>query len=98
MYKSSFFQRLLGSRSPRPEAIPRAAVRSARRAIALCQALLSERGEVSGARIAQEALAAYQALDAPSLDVFFSLLAKEFSADAAEVGRSADAYRAQASY
>ncbi len=97
MYKPSFLQRLLGSASLRPGVLPRAAVRSAREAVSLCRALLSERGEVSGARISREALAAYQALDEPALDVFFSLLLKEFSPDATEIQRAADAYRMQPS-
>src|SRR6266581_2629930 len=92
--KPSFLRRLLGSMTRRrPGILPRAAVRGARRAISLCHALLSERGEVSGARLAREALAAYQALDEPSVGVFFDLLVKEFSPDPEEVGRIAEAYR-----
>src|SRR5579864_496203 len=92
--KPSFFQRLLGSVTRRrPGSLPRAAVRSARRVISLCHALLSERGEVSGARIAREALAAYQGLDGTALDIFFDLLVKEFSPDPETVGRVAEAYR-----
>jgi malonyl-CoA decarboxylase len=92
--QASFFRRLLGSMSRRrPGSLPRAALRSARRAISLCHALLSERGEVSGARLALEALAAYQSLDESALGFFFDLLVKEFSPDPEEVGRVADAYR-----
>ncbi len=92
--KPSFLQRLLQTVSvPRRGAVNRADVRAARQAVTLCQALLSERGEVSGARIAREALATYQALDGFALDVFFDLLVKEFSPDPEEVGRCADAYR-----
>jgi malonyl-CoA decarboxylase len=58
---------------------------------------MSERGEVSGARIAREALAAYQALDEKALAVFFDLLVKEFSPDPEEVGRVAEAYRQEPS-
>ena len=54
---------------------------------------MSERGEVSGARIAREALAAYQALDEKALAIYFDFLVKEFSPDPEEVGRVADAYR-----
>ena len=54
---------------------------------------MSERGEVSGARIAREALSAYQLLDKTALAIFFDLLSKEFSPDPEEVGRVADAYR-----
>ncbi len=94
MDKPSFLQRLfrsmaLGSRS----GLTRAAVRNARRAITLCHALLSERGEVSGARLAREALLAYQSLGGPALGAFFDLLVKEFSPDPEEVGRCADSYR-----
>jgi len=77
----------------RPGSLPRAAVRNARHAVSLCHSLMSERGEVSGARIAREALGAYQLLDKTALAIFFDLLAKEFSPDPEEVGRVADAYR-----
>ncbi len=90
----SFFRRLLGSMARRrPGSLPRAAARGARRAISLCHALLSERGEVSGARLAREALVAYESLDESALGFFFDLLVKEFSPDPEEVGRAADAYR-----
>src|SRR5712691_10188699 len=90
----SLFRRLLGSMARRrPGSPPRAAARGARRAISLCHALLSERGEVSGARLAREALAAYESLDESALGFFFDLLVKEFSLDPEEVGRAADAYR-----
>ena len=98
MSHPSFLKRLFGSTARRHGAIPRAAVRGARRAVSLCHELLSERGEVSGARIARETLAAYQALDEVALGVFFSLLVKEFSPDPAKIGEAADAYRLQASY
>ncbi|HET7200912.1 MAG TPA: malonyl-CoA decarboxylase [Burkholderiales bacterium] len=91
--KPSLFRRLLGSIARGRGMLPRAAVRAARRAITLCHALMSERGEVSGARIAREALGAYQTLDEPALWVFFDLLVKEFSPDPGIVGRVADAYR-----
>ena len=91
--KKSFFRRLFGSIGRRPGTVPRAAVRRARNAISLCHALMSERGEVSGARIARDALAAYQELDDASLGIYFDLLVKEFSPDPDEVGRAADAYR-----
>jgi malonyl-CoA decarboxylase len=67
--------------------------RAVQRAISICHSLLSERGEVSGSRLASEALDAYGTLDGPSRDKFFSRLAKEFSPDPAEVGKAGDAYR-----
>ena len=97
MYKPFFLQRLLGSAPPRPGAPSRAAVRSARGAASICHELQSQRGEGSGAFIAREALAAYQSLDEPALEVFFTILVKEFSLDPEAVGRSADAYRKEPS-
>src|SRR6267154_2443776 len=55
------------------------------------------RGEVSGAFIAREALTAFQSLDEPALEVFFTILVREFSLDPEAVGRSADAYRKEPS-
>jgi len=95
--KKSFFRRLLGSIGRRPGSLPRAAVRNARNAVSLCHSLMSERGEVSGARMAREALAAYQTLDEKALAIFFDLLVKEFSPDPEAVGRVADAYRQEPS-
>jgi malonyl-CoA decarboxylase len=92
--KPSLLRRLLGSiTGSRPGDPPRAAIRDARRTIWLCHGLLSERGDVSGARLAREALAAYQGLEESALGVFFDLLIKEFSPDPQEVARAADAYR-----
>jgi malonyl-CoA decarboxylase len=79
----------------RPES--RASGRLAGRVIALGHALLSERGEVSGARLAKEAVAAYRALDTEGLRVFFDLLVEQFSPDPDEVARCADAYRSEPS-
>src|SRR6202162_140143 len=97
MYKPFFVQRLLGSAPPRPGAPSRAAVRSARDVASICHELQSQRGEGSGAFIAREALKAYQSLDEPALEVFFTILVKEFSLDPEAVGRSADAYRKEPS-
>jgi malonyl-CoA decarboxylase len=91
--KPSLLRRLLGSMTGRGGDLTRAAIRDARRAIWLCHALLSERGDVSGARLAREALAAYQGLEDPAVAVFFDLLAKEFSPDPHDVGHAADIYR-----
>jgi len=94
MKPPSMLQRLLGARAAPGGSLPsRAESGSARRAITLCHALISERGEVSGARLAREALAAYAALDARATAVFFDLLVKEFSPDPEEVGRRAERYR-----
>src|SRR4030095_8395184 len=62
------------------------------RAIECCEALLSPRGEVSGASLANRALAAYQSLNRSSLDAFFDFLVNEWSPDVENVRRSSDAY------
>jgi malonyl-CoA decarboxylase len=59
--------------------------------------LVSERGEVSGSRLAAEALDAYQALDDRARRSFFESLVREFSPDPEEVGRAGDAYRSEPS-
>jgi malonyl-CoA decarboxylase len=89
----SFLHGLFRGKTRPGAASSRGAVRGARRAIELCHALTSERGEVSGARLAREALAAYQALEPVAADVFFDLLAEEFSPDPEALGRYAQAYR-----
>jgi malonyl-CoA decarboxylase len=67
--------------------------RSVRALTATCKELLSERGEVSGAHLAEEALGAYRSLPAAERDAFFDVLIREFSPDPAEVGAAAEAYR-----
>jgi malonyl-CoA decarboxylase len=86
-------KRYLRSASREGRAASRAAGHHAGRVVALCHALLSERGEVSGARLAHDAVAAYRELDEASLALFFDLLVRQFSPDPAEVERCADAYR-----
>ena len=98
MKQPVFFRRLFGANADAPANAPtRGAVRDARRAISLCHALMSERGEVSGARLAHEALAAYQTLEGPAAAAFFDLLVDEFSPDPEAVERFADAYRREPS-
>jgi malonyl-CoA decarboxylase len=88
---------LLGFGPRQSPAWPRGATRTARKTIALCHGLLSERGEVSGSRLAAEALETYRSLDARGRLAFFDLLLKEFSPDPEEVGRAGDAYRREPS-
>jgi malonyl-CoA decarboxylase len=88
---------LLGFGPRQSPAWPRGATRTARKTIALCHGLLSERGEVSGSRLAAEALDTYRSLDARGRLAFFDLLLKEFSPDPEEVGRAGDAYRREPS-
>ena len=63
------------------------------RTIELCRALLSERGEVSGARLASDVLAAYRGLDDDAIELFFDRLVERFSVDPESVRRTAEAYR-----
>jgi malonyl-CoA decarboxylase len=58
---------------------------------------MSERGEVSTARLAADVLSAYQALDSDAAERFFDLLVDEFSPDPVKVQRAAEAYAADAS-
>jgi malonyl-CoA decarboxylase len=66
---------------------------SARKAIALCRALLSERGEASGTALARQALDACLALDGGERETLFDALSRDFSPDPERVGKAADAYR-----
>jgi malonyl-CoA decarboxylase len=84
---------LLGFGPRQSPLLPRGAARTARKTVALCHGLLSERGEVSGSRLAAEALDAYQSLDVRARLVFFELLVREFSPDPEAVGQAGDAYR-----
>jgi malonyl-CoA decarboxylase len=92
MNAPSFLKRLVGSVLPSER---RRSSRRARNAIELCRALLSERGEVSGAVVARDALAAYNALPKSVLPAFFDAIAAEFSPDPADLDRAYNAYRAQ---
>src|SRR5215472_14652849 len=75
----------------RENAPAREVVRAVSALMAACHNLLSERGEVSGARLASEVLASYRTLDKTGRDLFFDRLAKEFSPDPEEVGKAGDA-------
>ena len=61
--------------------------------IAICGALLGERGEISGAALARQALSAYQQLDEHGAQEFFDVLAEEFAPAPEAIGKAADAYR-----
>jgi malonyl-CoA decarboxylase len=92
----SFLKQLLRHVVP-PTDDARSAERQARKAVAVCHALLSERGEVSGAALAREALAAYGALPANALKPFIDLLAAEFSPAPAAIASATAAYARDAS-
>jgi malonyl-CoA decarboxylase len=86
------FQVFVSARVRQPGA-NRANGRSAEKLITDCHELMSERGEVSGTRIATKMLTGYQALDTASREHFFDLLIRDFSPDPEEVGQAGDAYR-----
>src|SRR6476661_11095815 len=61
--------------------------------IALCDSLLSERGEESSARIASEAVAAYEQLNERGRELFFTNLVDHYGADAGGVTSAINDYR-----
>jgi malonyl-CoA decarboxylase len=83
-------------RSVRPAATATSG-RDADHLIDLCDSLLSERGEVSSARIGAEAVEAYEQLTDAGREVFFSKLVDDYGADASAVTRAIDVYRAEPS-
>ena len=93
---SSLFKRLVRTVVPPPNVAARAN-RHANRVIDIWRDLLSDRGEVSGAAIAREALAAYRSLEPAYLPAFFSLLAAEFSPPAPVLRDAAQRYLEQPS-
>jgi malonyl-CoA decarboxylase len=97
MTAASIIRRLLRSVSRRAGPGVKGADRNTRKTVTLCRALLSQRGEASGAALARELLAAYDSLQGAALEAFFDVLANEFSPDPQEVGRAADAYRQEPS-
>src|SRR5262249_10163213 len=58
-----------------------------------CATLLSQRGEVSTARIAADASAAYGCLNAEGRNAFFDALVNDYSPVAADLQRAIDAYQ-----
>jgi malonyl-CoA decarboxylase len=72
-------------------------MRDAQHVIRLCGVMLSERGDVSGVRLAGEALAAYQALGPTARDAFFELLSGSFLPDPKFVAAAAIAYQREPS-
>jgi malonyl-CoA decarboxylase len=68
------------------------AKQTAGRALALCHALLSEQGEVSGRRLAAYALSAYQSLGPDARELFFDSLATDFNPDPKAVDDAAERY------
>jgi malonyl-CoA decarboxylase len=63
----------------------------------LCQELLSHRGDVSGARLAAEAIRIYRSLDPPDLEAFFDRLVARFSPDLTAAKSAAEQFGTDAS-
>jgi malonyl-CoA decarboxylase len=98
MANESFFQQLFSSIADGGRVLIdrqlRGLARQPGRAVTdLCHALLSQRGEASGAALAREVLLAYGDLDAAGRAAFFQYLADEFRPEPDAIGRAADAYR-----
>jgi malonyl-CoA decarboxylase len=93
MNAPSFFKRLVHSVVPSRDRAR--AERHAKQLVQLCHALLSERGEVTGAALARDTLAAYRALPEGGLPVLFDHLVQEFSPDPTIVEAAYAAYREQ---
>ena len=88
-----FFQRVWESvRQPSD-----AAAQAADNLNALCASLLSQRGEVSTARIASEAIAAYRQLTEQGRGAFFNTLVDDYSADMEAIRHAIDGYRSDPS-
>ena len=62
--------------------------------LALCDALLSGRGEASGVALAQEVLARYAALDLPERQQFLAVLAERFGPDRKRLEQAIATYAA----
>jgi malonyl-CoA decarboxylase len=102
MANESFFQQLFSSIADGGRVLIdqhlRGLARQPGRAVAdLCHALISQRGEASGAALAREVLLAYGDLDAAGRTAFFQYLADEFRPEADAIARAADAYREEPS-
>ena len=93
MATGSFFKRIIGD-FVRPGQPAGRTGRKAREAMALCESLLSERGEVSGASIAREVLSEFQQLPESAWAPFFDLLATTLSPREEDVRAAADAWLA----
>jgi malonyl-CoA decarboxylase len=71
------------------------ATKDAKKTIDMFRALLSERAEVSGRRLAVEALVTYSRLQGEALEHCLDLLAETFAPDERRIDGAIDAYRAQ---
>jgi malonyl-CoA decarboxylase len=86
MRAASFLKRLLGGASGGLE-------RGTQELLALCDALLAERGEFASIALARDALNAFEVLDERCRDEFFDALARRYSPSPEAVSRAAGAYQ-----
>jgi malonyl-CoA decarboxylase len=93
---TSILNRLVRTVVPPPNEAVRAS-RHARRAIDAWRELLSNRGAVSGAAVAREALHAYRDLPVSARSAFFDQLATAFAPDQAALRAACEAYMADSS-
>jgi malonyl-CoA decarboxylase len=102
MSSNAFFSDLLASISERGRTLLRRVGSSdekqdASGLIELCEALLSGRGEASGAAMAREVLDRYHHLDAASRLAFFETLTRDFGPDREKLAQAIESWRAQPS-
>lgn len=96
MNTGSFLKGLL-DKVAAPADPARGAARRAQEVAARCHLLLSGRGEVSGAALAREVLAAYAALPPEAHTPFLKLLAAEFAPDTATICHAASVFAGEPS-
>ena len=89
--------RLFRPRTPGGSGVKGRPSGDADRTIELCRALVTERGEVSGARLAAEVLSEYQRLTEVQVASFLDRLVEAFSVDPERVRQAAAAYELEAS-
>jgi malonyl-CoA decarboxylase len=99
---NAFFSDLLASISERGRILLRRAGSSngkqdASDLVALCEALLSGRGEASGAAMARDVLDRYHHLDQANRLAFFETLARKFGPDREKLAQAIESWRAQPS-
>ena len=100
MNSNAFFSDLLTSISERGRNLLRRAgspdgKQDASDLIALCEALLSGRGEASGTAMAREVLDRYQHLDEAGRLAFFATLARNYGPDRERLAQAIESWRAQ---
>ena len=102
MSSNAFFSDLLASISERGRTLlrrsgPSDAKQDASDLVALCEALLSGRGEASGTAMAREVLDRYHHLDETGRLSFFETLSRNYGPDREKLAEAIEAWRAQPS-